>query len=77
MTAATPFTVPGDAQLALPGAVPVFFRTPLLEVAATSRVVRFAGGGDSLRVGHGAIWLTDYRAGTLSRIRTADALPRR
>lgn len=47
--------------------------------ASTNRVkIQWAGlGGDSLRVGHGAIWLTDYRAGTLSRIRTADALPRR
>jgi YVTN family beta-propeller protein len=25
-------------------------------------------GGDSLRIGHGAIWLTDYLAGTLIRI---------
>ena len=25
-------------------------------------------GGDSLGIGHGAIWLTDYRAGTISRI---------
>ena len=47
--------------------------------ASTNRVkIQWAGlGGNSLRVGHGAIWLTDYRAGTLSRIRTADALPRR
>jgi len=25
-------------------------------------------GGDSLGIGHGAIWLTDYDAGTVSRI---------
>lgn len=26
-------------------------------------------GGDSLGIGHGAIWLTDYHAGTLSRLK--------
>jgi streptogramin lyase len=31
-------------------------------------------GGDSLGIGHGAIWLTDYHAGTISRIDLADAL---
>lgn len=31
-------------------------------------------GGDSLGVGHGAIWLTDYDAGTVSRIGVKDTL---
>lgn len=47
------------------------FELPLTRIdPATNRVVRqWKGkGGDSMRFGHGAIWLTDYRAGTLSRI---------
>lgn len=32
-------------------------------------------GGDSLRLGHGSIWLTGYREGTLSRIQPNAALP--
>jgi streptogramin lyase len=31
-------------------------------------------GGDSLGIGHGAIWLTNYEAGTISRIELGDAL---
>jgi hypothetical protein len=31
-------------------------------------------GGDSLGIGDGAIWLTDYHAGTISRIELDDAL---
>jgi virginiamycin B lyase len=31
-------------------------------------------GGDSLGIGHGAIWLTDYHAGTISRIELEDAM---
>lgn len=33
-------------------------------------------GGDSLGVGHGAIWLTNYDAGTISRIEMDEALRR-
>jgi streptogramin lyase len=46
--------------------------------AKTGAVIRqwVGPGGDSLAVGHGAIWLTDYHAGTLARIRLKDALPR-
>ncbi len=33
-------------------------------------------GGDSLGLGFGAIWLTDYHAGTISRIDLKDALAR-
>jgi virginiamycin B lyase len=44
--------------------------------AATGEVLRqwVGKGGDSLAVGGGAIWLTDYSAGTISRIRVEDAL---
>jgi DNA-binding beta-propeller fold protein YncE len=34
----------------------------------------FGPGGDSLGVGYGAIWLTNYHAGTISRIEIDDAL---
>jgi len=33
-------------------------------------------GGDSLGIGHGSIWLTDYHAGTIARIDLQDALAR-
>jgi virginiamycin B lyase len=33
-------------------------------------------GGDSLGIGHGAIWLTDYHAGTISRIELKEAVGR-
>lgn len=44
--------------------------------AATGKVLRqwVGEGGDSLAVGGGSIWLTDYAAGTISRIRVTDAL---
>ena len=46
--------------------------------AVTGRVRRqwVGPGGDSLAVGRDAIWLTDYHAGTIARIRLKDALPR-
>jgi virginiamycin B lyase len=53
------------------------FGLPLTRVdPATNKVVRqWKGpGGDSMRFGHGAIWLTDYRKGLLNRIPLADAL---
>ena len=52
---------------------------PLTATDPTTNTVyrQWAGsGGDSLNVGHGAIWLTDYHAGTISRIRLEDALAR-
>jgi virginiamycin B lyase len=33
-------------------------------------------GGDALGIGHGAIWLTNYNAGTISRIELRDAVSR-
>jgi len=53
------------------------FELPLTRIdPATNRVIRqWKGkGGDSMRFGHGAIWLTDYHAGTLSRIPLQEAL---
>jgi virginiamycin B lyase len=52
-------------------------KTPLSVIdAATNRVLcQWAGpGGDSVGVGHGAIWLTDYHAGSVLRIPVKDAL---
>jgi hypothetical protein len=46
-----------------------------IDASAVSLRCRWTGpGGDSLGVGHGAIWLTDYHAGTLSRIGLDDTL---
>jgi virginiamycin B lyase len=46
-------------------------KMPLSGIDAATRSLRcrWAGpGGDSLGIGHGAIWLTDYHAGTIARI---------
>lgn len=51
--------------------------TPLTATDAASGRVRrqwIGKGGDSLGIGHGAIWLTDYRGGTISRIALSDAV---
>jgi len=53
------------------------FGLPLTRIDhETNKVVRqWKGkGGDSMRFGHNAIWLTDYHAGTLSRIPLEEAL---
>ncbi len=50
---------------------------PLTATDAVTGLVRrqwVGPGGDSLAVGRGVIWLTDYHAGTISRIRLSDAL---
>jgi len=52
-------------------------RTPLSMIDGASAVLlcQWLGpGGDSLGIGHGAIWLTDYHAGTISRIELDDAV---
>jgi virginiamycin B lyase len=52
-------------------------KVPLSLIDADSNRLRcqWAGpGGDSLGIGHAAIWLTDYHAGTVSRIAIKDAL---
>jgi virginiamycin B lyase len=54
-------------------------KVPLSVIDGTSAVLlcQWAGpGGDSLGIGHGAIWLTDYHAGTISRIELDHALAR-
>jgi virginiamycin B lyase len=54
------------------------FDAPLTAIDAATNTVRrqwVGTGGDSLRIGHGAIWLNDLREGRLSRIALADALP--
>jgi len=46
-------------------------KVPLSAVDETAAVLRcqwVGGGGDSLGIGHGAIWLTDYHGGTVSRL---------
>jgi virginiamycin B lyase len=46
-----------------------------VDTGAQALRCRWTGpGGDSLGIGHGAIWLTDYHAGTISRIALQDAL---
>jgi virginiamycin B lyase len=50
---------------------------PLTLTDARSGLVRrqwVGKGGDSLRYGHGSVWLTDYRGGALTRIRLAATL---
>jgi virginiamycin B lyase len=52
-------------------------KMPLSAVDTRTKTLRcrWAGpGGDSLGIGHGAIWLTDYHAGTIARIPLKDAL---
>jgi hypothetical protein len=52
-------------------------KVPLSLVDGTSGALlcQWAGpGGDSLGIGHGAIWLTDYDGGTVSRLELADTL---
>ena len=47
----------------------------VIDAAAGKLLCQWAGpGGDSLGVGHGAIWLTDYYQGTISRIPIKEAL---
>ena len=54
-------------------------KTPLAATDAASGTLRcqwVGPGGDSLGVGHDAIWLTDYKAGTISKIDLAGTLRR-
>jgi virginiamycin B lyase len=47
----------------------------LVDGATAALLCQWMGpGGDSLGIGHGAIWLTDYHAGTISRIELEDAI---
>ncbi len=48
-----------------------------IDAATASLRCRWTGpGGDSLGIGYGAIWLTDYHAGTISRIELENAVAR-
>jgi virginiamycin B lyase len=47
----------------------------LIDAGQNRLECQWAGpGGDALNIGHGSLWLTDYHAGTLSRIAIKDAL---
>src|SRR5579863_4950505 len=47
----------------------------MIDGATAALLCQWVGpGGDSLGIGHGAIWLTDYHAGTISRIELDDAI---
>lgn len=53
------------------------WKVPLSAVAAADSklLCQWAGpGGDSLGIGHDAIWLTDYHGGTVSRLELQDAV---
>jgi virginiamycin B lyase len=48
----------------------------IVDVSVPALLCQWTGpGGDSLGFGHGAIWLTHYSAGTISRINLADIPP--
>jgi virginiamycin B lyase len=54
-------------------------KVPLSAVDSTASVLLCqwaGGGGDSLGIGHGAIWLTDYHGGTVSRLDLQNASSR-
>lgn len=54
-------------------------KVPLSAVDSSTGVVKcqwVGPGGDSLAIGHGSIWLTDYNAGTISRIDLDEAVAR-
>ena len=54
-----------------------FMAVPLTATEAATGLVRrqwYGRGGDSLGIGHGAIWLTDFHNGTIARIPLEAAL---
>jgi hypothetical protein len=52
-------------------------QTPLSVLDANGLLCQWHGpGGDSLNIGFGSIWLTDYTAGTVTRLSVKDALHR-
>jgi streptogramin lyase len=53
-------------------------KTPLsLTDASSNRVLHqwIGPGGDSLGIGYGAIWITDYRGGAIARIPLSETMP--
>lgn len=80
VTHTTPLGIPGKGgDISFGGGMiwTTVWKVPLSMVdgASAALLCRWLGpGGDSLGIGHGAIWLTDYHAGTISRIELKDAL---
>ena len=69
----------GDIDYGAESVWPSVLGMPLTRIdATTNKVVRqWAGeGGDSLRLGFGSIWITDYKKGLLSRIPLPQLLKR-
>ncbi|HUO80128.1 MAG TPA: PQQ-binding-like beta-propeller repeat protein [Steroidobacteraceae bacterium] len=69
----------GDIRVAAGIVWTTMQRMPLTAVDAASGALlcQWAGpGGDSLGIGHGAIWLTDLHAGTVSRFELAGVIAR-
>jgi virginiamycin B lyase len=60
----------GDTDYGVDSIWPTALGVPLTRIdATTNKVVRqwIGKGGDSLRLGFGSIWITDYKQGLLSR----------
>jgi len=67
----------GDVDFGAESVWPTVFGFPLTRIDATTNHVekQWVGeGGDSLRIGYGSIWLTDYKKGLVSRIPTMQVL---
>jgi virginiamycin B lyase len=67
----------GDISFGLGMVWTTMVKVPLSAVDAATTTLRcqWTGpGGDSLGIGHGAIWLTDYHGGTIMRIELEDAM---
>jgi virginiamycin B lyase len=61
----------GDIDYGAEAVWPTVFEVPLTRIdVATNKVVRqwVGKGGDSLRIGFGSVWITDYKKGLLLRI---------
>ena len=67
----------GDISFGLGMVWTTMVKVPLSVVDATTTTLlcQWTGpGGDSLGIGHGAIWLTDYHGGTITRIELLGAM---
>jgi streptogramin lyase len=67
----------GDISFGLGMVWTTMIKVPLSLVDATTATLlcQWTGpGGDSLGIGHGAIWLTDYHEGTITRIELDEAM---
>jgi hypothetical protein len=82
VTASIPLKTPGPGGDIGFGADVIWTTMPQTPLSATAvqtnTVLRqwHGPGGDSLAIAYGAIWLTDYHKGTLTRLRIEDALAR-